>query len=277
MKMQWGGLALLAMSTVLMATQDVKVEATRVSGSLSVDILATGAAKTITYCDGNGKPISKQAFLAAIQRGGKFIYKRDEARASTVFTLTSPDAHSNPEVAVALNNSLHEKYRVSHGQKFPDFTLATLDGDIVSAASSNGRPTLIQFFFANCTSCFVDNPALNAFARTHPDVRVLAMTSDDAQDASAYAEQHALAWPVAYAGQKVFDALGVKVFPALALVSADGRLLDLRVSGRIAGRDGRVSEEDLERWVREGLSGQGDGRSPVSANAVPAKTATPTD
>ena len=99
------------------------------------------------------------------------------------------------------------------------------------------------------------------------------MTSDDAHDASAYAEQHALAWPVAYAGQMVFDALGVKVFPALALVSADGRLLDPGVSGKIAGRDGRVSEADLERWVREGLSG----RSPVSANAVPATTATPTD
>ena len=84
MKMQWVSVALMAISTVAMAKQAVQVETGRVSGNLSVDILATGAAETITYSDVKRQPISKQAFLDAIGHGSTFIYERDEAHASTL-------------------------------------------------------------------------------------------------------------------------------------------------------------------------------------------------
>lgn len=277
MQMPWLVLALSAMSTAAMATQDVQVEAARLSGNSPVDILAAGASKAITYRDSKGVPISKQTFLDAIRHGGRFIYERDEAHAATAFMLTPHDAKLNTEAAVAFNNSWRGKYKVRRGQSFPDFTLATVNGGSISPASLRGQPTVMQFFFAKCITCFVDNPALNAFARSHPDVRVLALTSDDARAAGAYARQHDLAWPVAYAGQKVFDALGVKVFPTLALVSADGRLLDLREGGKIAGRDGNVSGQDLDRWVHEGLSSQDDGQGRVSETAGPTMTTTPAD
>lgn len=156
---------------------------------------------------------------------------------------------------------------------FPDFALDTLAGDRASSASLRGLPTLMQFFFAKCITCFVDNSALNTFTRSHPQVRVLALTSDDARAAKAYADQHQLAWPVAFGGQNVLDALGIRVFPTMALISADGRLLELGESGKIAGSDGRVTAQDLDSWVRAGLSGQHHGR--VSESAVPATPAGP--
>ena len=272
MNIKWMSVVLMAISTVAMATQDVQVETARVSGNLSVDILATGAAKTITYSDVKRQPMSKQAFLDAIQHGSTFIYKRDEAHASTAFILTSPNAHTKA-AASAFNHAVHDNYKVSPGQMFPDFALDTLAGGRASSASLRGRPTLMQFFFAKCITCFVDNSALNAFASSHPQIGVLALTGNDARATKAYADQHLLAWPVAFGGQKVLDALGIKVFPAMALISADGRLLELGVSGKIAGSDGRVSEQDLDRWVREGLSGQQNGR--VSESAVPTTPAAP--
>jgi len=245
MKMQWIGALLLAIASVAVAAQDVQVAHRQ--GSVSVDALAIGAAKSISYNDDKGRPISKRIFLDAVTHGRQFTYKRDEAHESTAFTLFAPGAK------VVRESPLQQDYKIKAGQAFPAFRLATVGGGSVDDASLRGRPTVLHFFFAGCVLCFGDNPALNAYAQKHPEVRVLAVTHDDAQAATTYVQQRQLAWPVAYAGQGLFDTLGVTAFPTMALVGADGSLLDIRLVGSMQAAGGSLSERDLDRWVRQTL------------------------
>lgn len=252
MKMQWIGVVFLGLSTVAMATQNV--ETAPIQGKLSVEVLAKGASKSISYNDDKGQPISKQAFLDQIRNGREFSYKRDEVHASTAFMLVSPNATFKVDSEKAVNTALHENYKVHSGDKFPAFKLTTLGGDDVSRMSLQGHPSVIQFFFAQCVTCFTGNAVLDAYAKSHPEVSVLAVTNDDKHAAGTYAQTHHLTWPVAYAGQSLIDGLGIKAFPTFALVGADGRLLDIRLGGQIGGRDGDLSEHDLDKWVRHTLS-----------------------
>lgn len=273
MKMQWIAGLLLSIVATAIAAQEVQTAAR--SGSVSVDVLASGASKSISYSDDQGRSISKSAFLRAVTRGHQFSYKRDEASESTAFTLLARDAKAKAMSAPALKGALHQDYKLKPGQAFPAFQLATVGGGGIDNAALLGRPTVVHFFFAECVLCFVDNPVLNAYAQKHPEVRVLAVTRDDASIAAAYAQQRQLAWPVAYAGQALLDALGVTVFPTMALVGTDGRLLDIRVPGLMQrSRDG-LSERDLERWVRSTLSREPRSTSELSAVARSATTAAP--
>jgi len=273
MKKQWIAGLLLSVAATAIAAQEVQT-AVR-SGSVSVDILASGASKSISYSDDQGRPIGKSAFLRAVTHGRQFSYKRDEAGESTSFTLLARDAKAKATSASTLKSAVHQDYKLKPGQAFPAFQLATVGGGSVDSASLLGRPTMVHFFFAECVLCFVENPVLNAYAQKHPEVRVLAVTRDDASTAATYAQQRQLAWPVAYAGQALLDALGVTVFPTMALVSADGRLLDIRVHGLMQRGDDSLSERDLDRWVRRTLSQQNSLADGLSADAAPATTAAP--
>lgn len=254
MKKQWIAGLLLSVAATAIAAQEVQT-AVR-SGNVSVDVLASGASKSISYSDDQGRPIAKSAFLRAVTHGRQFSYKRDEASESTAFTLLARDAKAKAASAPALKGALHQDYKLRPGQAFPAFQLATVGGGGIDNAALLGRPTVVHFFFAECVLCFVENPVLNAYAQKHPEVRVLAVTRDDASAAAAYAQQRQLAWPVAYAGQALLDALGVTTFPAMALVSADGRLLDIRIHGLMQRGGDSLSERDLDRWVQRTLSQQ---------------------
>lgn len=275
MKMLWIAGLLLSVATTAIAAQQVQAAAR--SGSVSVDVLASGASKSISYSDDQGRPIGKSVFLRAVTHGRQFSYKRDEARESTAFMLLAPDVDVRKGSASALGNPLHKDYKLKPGQAFPTFRLDTVGGGSIDNASLSGQPTVVHFFFAQCVLCFVDNPALNAYARKHPEVRVLAVTRDDASTAATYAQQRGLAWPVAYSGQELLDALGMTVFPSMALVSADGRLLDIRIHGQLQRVGGSLSEQSLDRWVRSTLSRQDSPAGGFSAAAAPATTVTPAD
>lgn len=223
-----------------------------------VGMMSVGANKTITFSDDKGQTISEMAFLDGVKAGRAFSYKRNVAAQSTAFTLEAKKAASDApnKGAAALEHTLNVSYKVKPGQALPAFHLATVGGGSVDNAALRGKPALINFFFADCVGCIAETPALNAYAKAHPEVRVLAVTFDKASDAADYVKQQQFAWPVAYGGQSWFDTLGVSTYPALALVGADGRLLDIRISGTIQSGGDTISAKDLNRWVAGTLAKQ---------------------
>ncbi len=80
-------------------------------------------------------------------------------------------------------------------------------------------------------------PALNAFAQKHPDVKVIALTYDSADLAKGFAAKHHFAWNVVYGGQTLVDALGLKVYPTLAVVNPGGTI----------GAKGNTKTDDSEQ------------------------------
>lgn len=223
-----------------------------------IQMMSAGADKTVTYRDDKGQSISEAAFLDGVKAGRTFGYTRNNATQSTAFTLNAAKVSSNApnEGAAALEHTLNVDYKVKPGQVLPAFHLATVGGGSVDNAALRGKPALINFFFADCVGCIAETPALNAYAKAHPEVRVLAVTFDKASDAADYVKQQQFAWPVAYGGQSWLDTLGVSTYPALALVGADGRLLDIRISGAIQSGGDTISAKDLNRWVAGTLAKQ---------------------
>ena len=258
-----GALALVAAMALLSAPAMARQAAPATTPSQDdlagmVRMMSVGADKTVTFSDDKGRSISEAAFLDGVKAGRTFSYKRDSAAQATAFTLQAAKAGpSTPNKgAVALEHTLKVAYRIKPGQALPAFHLATVGGGSVDNAALRGKPALINFFFADCVGCIAETPALNAYAKAHPEVRVLAVTFDKAGDAAAYVKQHRFAWPVAYGGQAWLDTLGVSTYPALALVGADGRLLDIRISGTIQSGGDAITAADLNRWVAGTLAKQ---------------------
>lgn len=227
-----------------------------------IEMMSTGASKTITFSDEKGHPISKAQFLAGLKKTGSFSHNRDEVHHSTAFKLMPAGKEIDVKTTAgsSLEQALHIHYKIKPGQPFPSFELTDVRGKAVSNASLRGTPTVVNFFFADCIGCIAETPTLNAYAKAHPQVHVLAVTYDDAKTARQYMSQRHFAWPIAYAGQHLIDALGVTAYPTIALIGANGRLLDIRLSGSIQTGGDTITAKDMDRWVMRTLASGGAAR-----------------
>ena len=199
---------------------------------------------TVTYRDDHGNAMTKEAFSAEMAKKRSFNLEHNALAHTASLILLAKDAKVDAPVI----------YKVRPGQPFPPFRLKTVSGATVDNVSLHGRPTILNFFFAECVGCITETPALNAYASQHPEIRVLAVTFDDAKTAATYVAQRHFAWPVAYGGQSLDDALGVNAYPAMALLGADGRLLDIRLSALMHTAGDSVSAQDVNRWVQRTLA-----------------------
>ena len=194
----------------------------------------------VQYLDDHGHALSFDAFFAQVMKGRQFEYKH-EGRVSAEFRISPLKA--------APARARHERVAaLKAGDAFPAFALKTTGGVPVSKATLRGRLTLINFFFADCVPCVAEIPALNSYARQHPEVKVLAVTFDAAAIAKKFAAQRKLQWPILADGQGLLSAAGVTVFPSFILVGPDGRVRATAPSAAISGKR-PLDVAALSLWV----------------------------
>jgi cytochrome c biogenesis protein CcmG/thiol:disulfide interchange protein DsbE len=121
------------------------------------------------------------------------------------------------------------------GDPAPDFTLRTIDGETVSAASLAGRPYLLNFWASWCVpACVDEHPVLlEAQERYGGEVAILGVLYRDTPEAARrfLATYGDGGWPhLADPGERLAGAWGVIGPPETFLVDADGR-----VAGRWIG------------------------------------------
>ena len=192
----------------------------------------------VQYHDEKGRALSFDAFFALVTKGRSFGYEH-EGRVSADFRLDPvKTAPPKSQVAPALKA----------GEPFPAFALKTTSGLPVSTLALRGRLTLVNFFFADCVPCIAEIPALNAYTRHHPEVKVLAVTFDDAAIAKKFAAQRKLQWPILVDGMGLIQAAGVTGFPTFILVGPDGKVRAMAPSPVIAGKR-PLDVASLSLWV----------------------------
>jgi thiol-disulfide isomerase/thioredoxin len=131
----------------------------------------------------------------------------------------------------------------------PPFALRDLAGKPIDAASLKGRPTLINFYFAECKPCILEVSPLNKFAASRRDLNFIAMTFDDASVARAFVDRYKFRWRVVPEARSLIDRIRVKSYPTMALFDANGRLLGTR-SGGVSDELETVNlNAQLARWV----------------------------
>lgn len=133
--------------------------------------------------------------------------------------------------------------------EMPPFDLRDLDGRRVTSAGLRGKPTLINFYFAQCVPCILEVGPLNRYAASRPDMNFLAVTFDEPDEARAFIRRFGFRWRVVPDARDFIDRMRVKNYPLLALFDAEGRLLGTKRGGARDELEAAAVLPQVRRWV----------------------------
>jgi hypothetical protein len=199
---------------------------------------------TLSFRDLSCKPIGFAEFAAGMREAGVLSE-----------TVRAPDGS-------ALTVSLHRRGGAScpspYGRvaEMPAFDLLDLAGKPVKSANLRGKPTLINFYFAQCKPCILEVGPLNRFAASRSDLNFLAMTFDEPAVARAFVQRFKFHWRVVPDATDFINRMAVNRYPMMALFDARGRLLGMRAGGVKDELEAATVEPALRRWVDNLLRAQ---------------------
>jgi peroxiredoxin len=111
------------------------------------------------------------------------------------------------------------------GDRAPDFTLETFDGERVSLSDFAGTPVVLNFWASYCHPCREEFPLFREELAEHPgEFVVLGVDAKDIEsDARKFAEDQKATWPIVVdADNDVAQAYGVGAVPQTFFVKPDG-------------------------------------------------------
>ena len=140
----------------------------------------------------------------------------------------------------------------NHGMAI-DFTLESLDGELVSLAQFRGKTVLIDFWATWCPPCIFQVPELNRFWKAHRDdgVVVLGVAIDEegAEVVGPWIEEQKVEYPILLGDDLLAQQYGAIGFPTLVVVRPDGIIDSLHV--------GLIEIPDLEAIVERARAASG--------------------
>jgi hypothetical protein len=201
------------------------------------EALGVNAQAQLTYRSQECQPLSFAEFATAMRTAGV-----------TSEVMRAPDGS-------AVVATLHRKGAPSCASPFapvtdmPAFDLKDLNGQRVTSASLRGKPTLMNFYFAQCKPCILEVGPLNKFAAARQDLNFLAVTFDEPGEAKAFVQRFRFRWRVVPGAREFIDRMAVNRYPMMALFDARGRLLGLRAGGVKDELEAATLGPTLTRWV----------------------------
>ena len=111
------------------------------------------------------------------------------------------------------------------GAPAPAFSLADLDGEVVSTASLAGKPAVINFWATWCGPCRHEFPALNKIeAEGKARVVAIALDTEGAEAVAPFVEEKGLEYTVLIGNQKVFTRYDGYAIPHTVVLDAEGKV-----------------------------------------------------
>lgn len=133
------------------------------------------------------------------------------------------------------------------GRAAPNFTLETLDGELLTLSDFRGEPVVLNFWASWCGPCRQETPALQQFAEENPGVRVIGVNQQEqTSDAREFAEEFGVTYPLPLDRTGAVSQ-GFRVnrgLPVTFFIGADGVIQEIHYSV--------VTAEDLREYA-EGL------------------------
>jgi cytochrome c biogenesis protein CcmG/thiol:disulfide interchange protein DsbE len=172
------------------------------------------------------------------------------AVAAAVFALSQSGDSSRVELARCGRPIPRDIDRIEIGDRLPNFTLPSLDGECVRVAELRGQPLVINFWASWCNPCREEFPMLGDAREQYDDeqLEVLGITYRDIpSDSKQFAEEQEASWPLLVDDdQTVADVFGVSGLPQTFFVDREGR-----VRARVFSR---LTERELEQEIRRTLA-----------------------
>ena len=228
---------LLAVAALLLLPLSGPAQEASISEAQLREALGLEDKVQLTYRSQECRPLSFAEFAAAMRTDG-----------TTSEVTRAPDGS-------AAAATLHRKGAPSCPSPFapitemPAFDLKDLDGQRVTSASLRGKPTLMNFYFAQCKPCILEVGPLNKFAAARKDLHFLAVTFDEPAEARVFVQRFHFGWRVVPGAREFIDRMAVNRYPMMALFDAHGRLLGLRAGGVKDELEAATLGPTLTRWV----------------------------
>jgi thiol-disulfide isomerase/thioredoxin len=137
----------------------------------------------------------------------------------------------------------------------PEFSAASLEGDLLSLADLKGRVVLLDFWGTWCGPCLVATPSLLEIARGYAKdpFTMIGISSDSAADAQKlrdYVDAQKMTWPEIHdTSRKVIRLYEVSAYPTYVVIDAEGIIRD-RFQGWSTNRKFEI-QRSVDRWLKE--------------------------
>lgn len=170
-----------------------------------------------------GTPISPEEFSRQAKAGKRFALMKSKDSAdgpvTATFVMQAPPA-ANSSTKAAEPPAAPKSKMI--GKPLPAFKLMDAEGKVVTNGDLLGRPTLINFFFADCLPCILETPMLNTYQAKRKDLRMLAITFDAKPAIDKYIRKHKFAWQSLVDAQPFINQVDLQGYPSFMLVDAKG-------------------------------------------------------
>lgn len=117
------------------------------------------------------------------------------------------------------------------GTEAPDFTLETLNGDIVSLSDYRGKKVLLNFWATWCEPCKAEMPEMQKYYDEHKDgnMEILAVNIDPLNNVKGFVEELGLTFPILLdpiktKGDAVNEIYQTLVIPTTYIIDEEGKI-----------------------------------------------------
>ena len=151
-------------------------------------------------------------------------------------------------IAVAMVQALEAKQEdnlpgLKTGGEAPDFSLQTLDGEMVELSDFEGKKVILNFWATWCKPCREEMPDLQSiYAERDEDVVILAVNMDAHNDVKGFIDSYSVAFPVLLDKEdEVSDMYQVISLPTTYFINEDGIIVQKHI--------GQITYEQLEETL----------------------------
>jgi thiol-disulfide isomerase/thioredoxin len=161
----------------------------------------------------------------------------------------SPAASERAEAAASETGSAEVAAPAAEDDRMdaPAWELPDLEGNLVKSASYAGKTVVVDFWATWCPPCIFQIPILNAVQAKHGDDGVVvigvAVDAEGAEVVKPFAEENGIEYQVVIGDESLARKFGAPGFPALAVVTPDGKIDSMHV--------GLIEEPDLEAAIAQ--------------------------
>lgn len=146
----------------------------------------------------------------------------------------------------------------------PDIELPKLDGTMVSLASMRGSVVVVDFFGTWAMASESWHPQLKSIMAAHEGVKLVPVTVRQREPhlAQELLQRAEIAEALLVGNESVAQAYGVQVYPAAAVIAADGRLIEV-----VQGCGSASSEETLRGAIQRAKDTPASDRPPAATDS----------
>ncbi|MBW2313277.1 MAG: TlpA family protein disulfide reductase [Deltaproteobacteria bacterium] len=130
----------------------------------------------------------------------------------------------------------------------PSWELPDLEGKLIQSGAYAGKTVVMDFWATWCPPCLFQIPILNAIQAKHVGDGIVvigvAVDAEGAEVVKPYAQENGIEYQLVIGDEGLARKFGAPGFPALAVVSPDGKIDSMHV--------GLIEEAELEAAIAKG-------------------------